>query len=109
MLLLMGEFENSRCCYYGLGEIGKRAERVADEACDALFEFLKTDGVIDEHLADQIVLPLALARGTSRFITPKITTHLLTNLEVIKRFLSIGVEITDMKERGGVVSLTGHV
>ncbi|HHT9141354.1 MAG TPA: RNA 3'-terminal phosphate cyclase [Candidatus Tripitaka californicus] len=108
MLLLMGEFENSRCCYYGLGEIGKRAEKVADEACDALFEFMQTDGVIDEHLADQLVLPLALARGTSRFITPKITTHLLTNLEVIKKFLSIGVEITNMKERGGVVSLTGR-
>ena len=108
MLLLMGEFENSRCCYYGLGEIGKRAEKVADEACDALFEFMQTDGVIDEHLADQLVLPLALARGTSKFVTPKITTHLLTNLEVIKRFLSIGVEITDMKERGGVVSLTGR-
>ncbi|HLA36877.1 MAG TPA: RNA 3'-terminal phosphate cyclase [Candidatus Brocadiales bacterium] len=108
MLLLMGEFENSRCCYYGLGEIGKRAEKVADEACDALFEFMQTDGVFDEHLADQLVLPLALARGTSRFITPKITTHLLTNLEVIKKFLPVGVEVTDMKERGGAVSLTGH-
>lgn len=108
MLLLLGEFENSRCCYYGLGEIGKRAERVADEACDALFEFLKTDGVFDEHLADQIVLPLALARGTSRFITPKITTHLLTNLEVIKKFLPVEVEVTDLKERGGTITLKGY-
>jgi RNA 3'-terminal phosphate cyclase (ATP) len=117
MLLLLGEFENSRCCYYGLGEIGKRAEKVADEACDAFFEFLKTDGVIDEHLADQIVLPLALARvvgaglkpaPTSTFITPKITQHLLTNLEVIKKFLPVEVEVTDLKERGGVIKLTGH-
>jgi len=107
MLLLLGEFENSHCCYYGLGEIGKRAERVADEACDALFEFMQTDGVIDEHLADQIVLPLALARGTSRFITPKITTHLLTNLEVIKKFLPVEAEVTDLNGRGGKVKLTG--
>ena len=108
MLLLMGEFENSRCCYYGLGEIGKRAEKVADEACDALFEFMQTDGVFDEHLADQIVLPLALARGTSRFITPKITTHLLTNLEVIKKFLPVEAEVTDLREKGGVIKLASR-
>ncbi|MFN3466648.1 MAG: RNA 3'-terminal phosphate cyclase, partial [Candidatus Brocadiales bacterium] len=108
MLLLLAEFENSRACYYGLGEIGKRAEKVADEACDALLEFLKTDGVFDEHLADQIILPLSLAKGTSKFVTPKITSHLLTNLEVIKKFLPVKVEITEMKERGGVISLTGR-
>lgn len=106
MLLLLGEFVNSRCCYYSLGEIGKRAEKVADEACDAFFEFLKTDGVIDEHLADQIVLPLALAKGTSTFVIPKITQHLQTNLEVIKKFLQVEVEITDLGERGGVIKLT---
>ena len=107
MLLLLGEFENSRCCYYGLGEIGKRAEKVVDEAVDAFLKFLKTDGVIDEHLADQIVLPLSLAKGTSRFATPKITQHLLTNLEVIKKFLPVGVEIVDVRERGGVIDLRG--
>ncbi len=109
MLLLLAEFENSRCCYYGLGEIGKRAEKVADEACDAFFEFLKTDGVFDEHLADQLVLPLSLAKGTSRFITPRITQHLLTNLEIIKKFVSVEVEVTDLQARGGIVSLTGLV
>ncbi|HHT9153861.1 MAG TPA: RNA 3'-terminal phosphate cyclase [Candidatus Hypogeohydataceae bacterium YC40] len=108
MLLLLGEFENSRCCYYGLGEIGKRAEKVADEACDAFFEFLKTDGVFDEHLADQIVLPLSLAKGNSRFVTPKITMHLQTNLEVIKKFLPVKVEIKDLGGRGGVITLKGH-
>ena len=107
MLLLLGEFENSRCCYYGLGEIGKRAEKVADEACDALFEFLKTDGVFDEHLADQIVLPLSLAKGTSKFVTPKITPHLLTNLEVIKKFMAVEVDVRDLQEKGGVIRLAG--
>src|SRR3989337_51465 len=30
MLLLVGKFERSQCCYFGLGAIGKRAETVAD-------------------------------------------------------------------------------
>lgn len=106
MLLLIGEFERSQCCYYGLGAIGKRAETVADEACDAFLEFLKTSGVIDEHLADQLVLPLALSKEISRFATPKITMHLLTNIEVIKRFIPAKVEVEDMGEKGGMVTIS---
>jgi RNA 3'-terminal phosphate cyclase (ATP) len=93
MLLLMCEFENSQCCYFGLGAIGKRAEKVADEASEGLRHFLETKGVIDEHLADQIILPLSLATDTSRFTTPKITQHLLTNTEVIKMFSDRKIQI----------------
>jgi RNA 3'-terminal phosphate cyclase (ATP) len=55
-LLLIAEFEGSndrdyaKCCYFGLGAKGKPAERVADEAVDALETFLTTDGVIDQFL-----------------------------------------------------------
>ncbi len=98
MLLLIGEFENSQCCYFSLGAIGKRAEKVADEACDELEHFLETTAVIDEHLADQIILPLSLAKGTSRFITPKITQHLLTNAEIINLFSNTKI---DMKGNPG--------
>ncbi|MFQ5862748.1 MAG: RNA 3'-terminal phosphate cyclase [Candidatus Brocadiales bacterium] len=106
MLLLLGEFEHSQCCYYGLGAIGKRAEAVADEAVDGLFSFLKTEGVIDEHLADQLVLPLALSKESSRFVTPKVTQHLMTNIEVIKKFLPVRIEVEDMGDKGGVVSIS---
>lgn len=105
MLLLCAEFEHSQCCYYGLGAIGKRAEAVADEAVNGLLNFLKTDGVIDEHLADQLVLPLALSKEPSRFVTPRATQHLLTNIEVIKKFLPVRIEVEDMGERGGRVSI----
>ena len=53
LLLLLAEFENSQCCFYGLGALGKPAERVADEAADEFLGFLATDGVIDPYLADQ--------------------------------------------------------
>jgi len=95
MLLFMCEFENSQCCYFSLGAIGKRAEKVADEACEGLRSFLETKGVIDEHLADQIILPLSLATDTSGFITPKITQHLLTNAEVIRLFSNTKIQIED--------------
>ena len=93
MLLIICEYENSQCCYFSLGAIGKRAEKVADEVCDGLDYFLETKGVIDEHLSDQIILPLSLTTDTSRFTTPKITPHLLTNAEVINLFSNMRIQI----------------
>ncbi len=93
MLLLVGKFEHSQCCYFSLGAIGKRAETVADEACNEFFSFLETKGVIDEYLADQLIIPLAITKGTSQFITPRITPHLLTNSEIVKLFLPVTIDV----------------
>jgi len=102
-LLIVGTFEYSQCCYFSLGEIGKRAETVADEACSEFLAFLETNGVVDEHLADQIIIPLALTKGTSHFITPKITKHLLTNVEIVKLFLPVSIDISGIPEGEGTV------
>lgn len=93
LLLLLVEFENSQCCFYGLGALGKPAERVADEPADEFLGFLATDGVIDPYLADQLILPLALATGVSEIRTSKVTQHLTTNAEIVKKFLPVGIEI----------------
>ncbi|MBI2470223.1 MAG: RNA 3'-phosphate cyclase [Planctomycetes bacterium] len=104
MLLLTGKFEHSQCCYFSLGAIGKRAETVADEACNEFFRFLKTRGVIDEYLADQLIIPLALTKGTSQFITPRITQHLLTNIGIVKLFLPVTINITgNLNEEGFII------
>jgi RNA 3'-terminal phosphate cyclase (ATP) len=74
--------------YFGLGDRGKPAERVADEAVDQVLAYLRTGPAgVDEHSADQIVLPLALAEGRSEFPVAQVTRHLLTNLAVIRRFV----------------------
>lgn len=71
-----------------LGERGKPAEVVADEAAGKFFEFLDGGGAVEEHLADQLVLYLALAGGESSFTTSRVSRHLLTNIWVIESFLS---------------------
>ncbi len=93
LLLLLGEFENSQCCFYALGALGKPAERVADEAVSEFLGFLATDGAVDHYLADQLVLPLAVARGTSEVRTSKVTQHLKTNAEIVKMFLPVSIEV----------------
>jgi RNA 3'-phosphate cyclase len=85
-LLLLAEFEHSQACFFSLGALGKPAERVADEAVDALVEFLATDGAIDAYLADQLLLPLAYASSGSQLRTSRVSNHLLTNASVINTF-----------------------
>jgi len=93
LLQLLAEFESSRFCCFALGARGKRAEGVADEAVDALSTFLRSDGAVDPWLADQLLLPLAMADGPSALRTSSATLHLLTNAEVIRRFLPIEIDI----------------
>ena len=88
-LFLTACFEGSRAGFASLGRRGKRAEAVADDACDELFRFLDPNGVIDQHLADQLVLYMALARGRSTVITEGVTDHLKTNIWVIEQFAPV--------------------
>jgi RNA 3'-terminal phosphate cyclase (ATP) len=73
---------------FALGERGKPAERVADEAVDQAAAYLDAaPAAVDCHSADQVVLPLALAAGPSEFTVAEVTAHLLTNVAVIRRFV----------------------
>jgi RNA 3'-terminal phosphate cyclase (ATP) len=101
MCIVVGVFEHTRAGYAALGEKGKPAEKVADEAAEPFCDFMASAGAVDEHLADQLVLPLALAaagrQGTepviSRFTTRKITEHLVTNADVVGRFIDVEIAI----------------
>jgi RNA 3'-phosphate cyclase len=99
MVLLYGP----RAGFDALGARGKPAEKVADEAADAFLTFRDRRAAVDRHLADQMVLYLARARGASHFITPEITLHLLTNLWVIEQFLGPTFEVQgELGERGEI-------
>jgi len=79
---------------YSLGQKGKRAEDVAQEAVDSLNNNLEFD--LDERLADQIILYLSL-KGKGSFTTSRITNHLKTNIEIISKFLETKIKIETNK------------
>jgi len=105
-ILILAEFEGAKACYFALGEKGKPAEKVADEACDGMQILLDNRAGIDEYLADQLLLPLVLAQGVSKLATPRVTRHLLTNAEVIRKFLSIEIAIDGELEKEGWIRIS---
>lgn len=109
VLALLARFERGQACFFALGERGKRAERVADEAVDDLLGFLATGAAVDRWLADQLLLPLALADAASTLRTSEVTLHLLTQARVIQAFLPVEIRIEgELGQPGTVYLMPGH-
>jgi RNA 3'-terminal phosphate cyclase (ATP) len=91
VLLLSIESEHVTEVLTGFGEVGVRAEAVAEQAVQEARRYLAADVPVGAHLADQLLLPLALAGGGS-FRTGPLTRHASTNIEVIRQFLGTTIE-----------------
>jgi RNA 3'-terminal phosphate cyclase (ATP) len=87
--------------FVGLGERGKPAEVVADDAIDELLGFAAVKGAaVDAHSADQILLSLALAAGPSEFTVSEVTEHLRTNAETIRAFVDRLITVIEPAKPG---------
>jgi len=87
-IILIAELEGDlRIGADSLGEIGKPAEKVAEEAALSLIQQLEAKASVDYHLADQLIVWISLAKGTSKFYTSKLTLHTLTSIEICKQIL----------------------
>jgi RNA 3'-terminal phosphate cyclase (ATP) len=73
-----------------IGEKGIRAELVAERACDQMERYLAANVPVGENLADQLLLPMALAGG-GRFRCAPLSLHATTNIETIGRFLDVPI------------------
>jgi len=104
-IFLKAEYEKAVAGFSAIGELGKRAETVGEEAARALVLHDRSGAPIDPHLADQLVLYLALSDGPSIYSTSCITGHLETNLDVTKYFLDFEVELAGQTGAPGTVRI----
>ncbi len=99
VLMIMIDCESVNEVVTGFGVKGVSAEKVASDACNEVQAHLAAGVPVGIHLADQLLIPMAMAGGgTFRSLAP--TAHTVTNAEVIRRFL--GIPITIEHERDGV-------
>jgi RNA 3'-terminal phosphate cyclase (ATP) len=88
IVMLCARYENVAELATGFGRRGVPAESVAREALECWLSYEASAAPVGEHLADQLLLPMALARGGS-FVTMKPTLHTTTNIETIRKFLDV--------------------
>ena len=94
VLLLEARFEHIGEIVTGFGRLGVSAEKVAEQAARRMRGFLDSPAVVGPHLADQLLVPLALAGGGG-FTTVRPTRHCRTAAAVIARFLPVAISFAE--------------
>jgi len=81
--------------FTGFGERGIPAESIAAGVADAARRYLAAGVPVGEHLADQLLVPVALAGG-GRFVTLRPSRHTTSNAALIERFTSKQIECHEL-------------
>ena len=84
--------ENITEVFTGFGQKDVPANRVAFEAIKSAQKYLASDVPVGRYLADQLMIPMAMAGG-GKFRTLPLTRHSTTNIEIIKNFLDIEIKV----------------
>ena len=104
VVLLEVESEHVSEVFAGFGERGVRAETVAEQVVLAARRYLASDVAVGEHLADQLLLPMTLAKG-GVFTTLPPSRHTLTGIHTIGRFLSTKIQVSSDSNRACTVEI----
>jgi RNA 3'-terminal phosphate cyclase (ATP) len=107
VLFLRAEYEEVTAGFSALGEPRKPSDKVAEEACEELIAHDENGAPCPPQLADQLLLPAAVAGGRSEIRTSRITNHLMTNAHVIRQFLPARIEIDGAEGEPGVIVVEG--
>ncbi|WP_158753792.1 RNA 3'-terminal phosphate cyclase [Dyella sp. S184] len=95
-LIIRVESEHVVETFTTFGERGVSAEQVAERVCDEAQAYLKTGVAIGPYMADQLLLPFALA-GSGSFTTTSPTAHSRTNAALIEKFLAVQIDHIELR------------
>ena len=98
IVLLQVESENVTEVFTGFGERTVRAEVVADRVVTETRRYLASNAAVGEHLADQLLVPMALMKGGA-FTTLPLSRHARTNIDTIGKFLPVKIDARTEENR----------
>jgi len=85
IIMIEAVFENVTEISSGFGKLGSSSESIAKEAARRLAGFIASEAFVGPYLADQLLLPFALAGG-GQFTTVKPSQHSRTAADIIEKF-----------------------
>lgn len=91
------QHENATLVFTEHGKKGLPAETVAAKLADQVRRFERAGVAVDTHLADQLLLPMAIGEG-GRFTTLRPSAHTRTQAHVIGRFLEEEIQMIELGE-----------
>lgn len=81
--------------FTALGEMRKSAEQIANHLAEQVKQYMESNAAVDEYLADQLLLPLALGQG-GEFTAQCISEHTRTQATMIEKFIDCEIEFIEV-------------
>lgn len=104
IVLLEAEFDHVTEVISGFGKLGVSADVVGEKAARRMAGFLSSTAAVGPYLADQLLLPLALAGGGS-FTTVQPSDHSRTAAQVISQFLPLKIDFEAHEDGHHIVTI----
>lgn len=90
-----------------IGERGKPAELVGEEAASKLLTEFDSKAAVDRHMGDILIPYIAVAEGRSELQVSAITTHTLTNIKVAEILSGVKFQVQGSLHEPGRISVEG--
>ncbi len=104
ILMLEARFTHASEVVSGFGKLGVSAETVGEKAAKRMAGYLASAAAVGPYLADQLLLPMALAGG-GRFTTVKLSQHSRTAADVIAKFLPVSFRFDEQEGGPNMVTV----
>lgn len=91
------KLEHHTQLFTALGEIRKSAEHIANHLADQVQQYMQSNAAVDEYLADQLLLPLALSQG-GEFTAQSMSEHTRTQACMIEKFIDCEIEFIELNQ-----------
>ncbi|MEE3627299.1 RNA 3'-terminal phosphate cyclase [Nitrospirillum sp. BR 11752] len=104
ILMLSACFDQVTEVVSAVGRVGVRAEDIGRQTANRLAGYIASGAFAGPYLADQLLLPLALAGGGC-FTTVRPTRHTLTAVTIIRRFLDRDIRIEERADGTHLVTV----
>jgi RNA 3'-terminal phosphate cyclase (ATP) len=105
--LLMKSSSGSVIGADSIGERGKPAERVGEEAAMKLLSEIESKAPVDRHLGDILIPYMAVAEGRSEIFVSQITMHILTNIRVAEIVSGVKFDLEGELKKPGRIGVQG--
>ncbi|MBU0635396.1 RNA 3'-terminal phosphate cyclase [Candidatus Micrarchaeota archaeon] len=107
-IVLLARFSTGRVLSASaIGKKGFPAEEVGKKAAYHLLKKIRAERAVDEHLADQLVPFMALAKGPSTIETAVLSEHTLNNIKVCEQLLGVKFEVSGEKNNSSEIFVEG--
>ncbi|CAL8090565.1 unnamed protein product [Calicophoron daubneyi] len=86
---------------------GPRHTKLVEDAIAHLASLVNVGACCDDYMQDQLILPMALAKGRSEIHSGPLTMHTKTAIHVVELMLHVKFQVTELENGASIIACDG--